>query len=344
VMSIGQRVGIHVGRFLSADVGTPRRMDHVLLGSSVHTTKESEGAGVLGRVNLTKDAYERVKDQFRFEEGTPGYMLVIDDLDDKDLGSYDVAVSRRRPSSVLFERSIPALVVEIERLLDEVEPLAAFIPDAILAVMVENAAERQLPTDFPTPTVMFVNVIGPPEAVDGADEDSVHQIVVSFSRLVARINAAVEKHGGVLTRVTYHLVGSDLLILFGVPNAHTDDPLRAATAALEIRRIIEGFEPPIVNGLPVETTCQIGMNIGPTFSGEIGEPRGRRSFNIQGDAVNVAARLMGKAVGNRILVSESLAALLDQHFALQSMGSLRLKGKSDLMKLFALNGPLDTTP
>ena len=55
-------------------------------------------------------------------------------------------------------------------------------------------------------------------------------ITTTFSRLFALINAAVESRGGVLKKVTYHIMGSDVMIYFGVPNAHTNDPQRAAGA------------------------------------------------------------------------------------------------------------------
>src|SRR3989338_2814682 len=44
-LSLGMRVGLHTGRFMAADIGTPRRMEHILLGSAGQTAKRSEGAG-----------------------------------------------------------------------------------------------------------------------------------------------------------------------------------------------------------------------------------------------------------------------------------------------------------
>src|SRR5688572_26506629 len=52
--SLRMRIGIHSGRFFTADIGAPRRMEHVLLGEAVHQTKRAEGAGETGRVCLTK--------------------------------------------------------------------------------------------------------------------------------------------------------------------------------------------------------------------------------------------------------------------------------------------------
>jgi class 3 adenylate cyclase len=337
--TLGMRVGIHVGRYLTADIGTPRRMEHILLGQAVQATKIAEGAGKPYRVNLTTEAYERVKDEYHFEPGDTGYMLAIDDLTDDQLGTFDIGVSRRRMGGqVLLDRSVIGLTTAIEDMLGRVEPLAAFVPRPVLNLLVESAAQREIEPSFPMPTVMFVNLIGLPESVDEATEEEVNRIVQSFSEVFSMINAAVEHYGGVLKKVTYHLSGSDMMIIFGSPVAHSDDPTRAAAAALRIKNVIESVDAPTVRGKKIELSCQIGMSYGPVFAAEIGEPRGRREFNILGDTVNTAARLMGKAIGGRILVSEWLYPFIKDDFELDSLGSMPLKGKSRRVKLYSLIG------
>ena len=339
--SLGMRVGIHCGRVFTADIGTPRRMEHVLLGTAVQRAKQAEGAGQRGRVNLTVEAYERVKDQYAFEEGSPGHMLVVDNLSTHQLGEFDIAPSGRRlASAILADTRVGAMIDEIERSISLAEPLACYIPAPILNLLVENAAHRGIPPDFSTPTVMFVNLIGLPESVDHAQPEEEGGIVSSFSRVFSLVNAAVEARGGVLKKLTYHLAGSDIMIFFGVPTAHTNDAMRAAEAALAIREIITGLEPPMVGGEKVSVTCQIGLARGPVFAAEIGETRGRREFNILSDTVNTAARLMGRAVGNRILLTEAVYQDIEEKFSIGKMGAMPLKGKSERIPIFELRGPL----
>jgi class 3 adenylate cyclase len=339
---LAQRVGIHLARVFTTYIGTPRRMEHALLGTDVQVAKRAEASGEKGRVSLSMKAYERVADEFRFDEGKPGHMLVVDDFSEEDLGEYELSSRRRRlPSAVLMDRSVEGLVKEIEDLMKQVEPLASFIPNPILNLLIETAAAREIPPDFTTPTTIFVNLVGLPEAIDNAEPEEEDRIVTDFSRIFARINAAVEARGGIVKRVTYHLSGSDMLIVFGVPTSHTDDPQRAASAALAIRSIIEDVNahPPVVGGKEVELTTQIGMALGEAFVAEIGELRGRREFNLHGDSVNTAARLMGKAVGNRILMTQAVKEAIEEQFKFDSLGSMPLKGKSHRMPIFALVGP-----
>lgn len=337
IFSLGMRIGVNTGRVLTADIGTPRRMEHVLLGSAVRATKHAEGSGVAGRVCLTENAFETIDHAFRSEAGKPGYRLVIDDFEDEELGEYDIApASRRMAASMLFDRSVEGLVAEIEKSVKNVEPLASYLPMPILNLLVESAARRQIQPTFPELTALFVNLIGLPEAVDRAQPDEESVIVSVFSRAFALINAAVEARGGVLKNVTYHLAGSDMLIYFGVPNAHTDDSIRAAHVALAVRDIVNSLTPPTIGGQDVVFSFQIGMARGPVFAAEIGEPRGRREFNILGDVVNVAARLMGRAGKNQILMTEAVSQEVNHRFNCEALGVIPLKGKAAPLPVYAL--------
>jgi len=343
------RIGIHTGKFLIADIGTPRRMEHVLLGSTVQQAKLTESAGVAGRVNLSNTAYEKIqellkdkerfkeKDQLRFEDGKPGYKLVLDDLSEEQLSDYEITPRRRLASSLLFERNTKSMVRQIKETVRVIELLGSFIPQPVLGLLVESAAAREITPVFSQPTVMFVNFIGLPEQVDQAHtSEELLQIVNSFSRAFAQINAAVEAKGGMLKKVTYHLSGSDIVIYFGVPTAHTDDPVRAARAALAIRGIVMDLVAPEIGDSKPDITCQIGISKGPAFSAEIGEKRGRREFNLLGDTVNTTARIMNHAEKNQILVSGPVYESIKSKFECVSLGDVPLKGKAAPVPIYEL--------
>ncbi len=338
-LKLEMRVGIHFGRFLTANIGTPRRMEHVLLGRAVQQAKLSESSGVKGRVCLSETAHTRVGELLHFESKQPGYQLVVDDLTDEQLGEFEVTPRRRMAGSVLFDRSVAGLIGEITRMIQSIEALACFLPAPVLNLLVESAADRHIPPDFSSPTVMFVNFIGLPETVDRALPGEEHKVVSSFSRTFAAINAAVEKRGGMLKKITYHLSGSDIVIYFGVPTAHTNDPFRAAQAALAICDVIASVKPPTVGNAVPEITCQIGIAQGPAFAAEIGELRGRREFNVLGDTINTAARLMNRAGANQILMTGSVYECLGGHFKCEALGSASLKGKAAPTPIYALLGP-----
>ncbi|HEY1012750.1 MAG TPA: adenylate/guanylate cyclase domain-containing protein, partial [Herpetosiphonaceae bacterium] len=340
-LALGMRVGIHAGRFLAADIGTPRRMEHVLLGATVQHTKRAESKGAVGRVCLSAVARERVAELFRVEPGAPGFGLVVDDLADDELGEYELAAfNRRAASGLMLDRSPEGLAAAIDEALSLAEPLACYVPPAVLQLLVEGAADRAIAPRIPTVVALFVKLTGPPDRLDQLLPDEEAGLVAGFSRLFALINAAVEARGGILKNATCDRVGSDMLIYFGSPNAHPDEPARAAAAALAIREIVAGAPPVAIGGAPVLTRCRIGLALGPVFNAEIGEPRGRREFNILGDAVNTAARVMGQARDHQILLTSELAELIRDEFACAPLGAVPLKGKAAPVLLFALQDRL----
>jgi adenylate cyclase len=331
------RVGLHAGRFVKADIGTPQRMGHVLLGQAVQLAKQAEGAGQVDRVCLTAAAKALIREPLRLLPSPADHWLVVDDFSSESLGEYDITLNRRRHATpMLFDRSTAGLLSEIEAALKLVEPLACYLPRSVLQLVVENAAHRKIPPAFPTVAVAFVNLIGLPESVDVALPEEIEALVACFSRAFALINGAVELRGGILQKVTYHSIGSEMLIHFGVLNPDPGDPVRAAEAVLAIGQLIETIPPPRVKGQPIQLTYRIGLTYGPVFAAEIGEPRGRREFNILGDTVNTAARLMGKAGPNEILINQPMQRQIAPFFVTRALGAIALKGKSDPQPAYAL--------
>jgi len=347
-LHLGMRIGIHSGRFLSADIGTPRRMEHVLLGKTVQDAKLAESAGVEGRVCLSTSVYERIKDVFECEDhqskdGKLDYKLVVDNLSQVQLGEYELyamGARRRQSSIVLFERGIAEIIEQIKSQVNAIEPLAGLLPSPVLNLLIESAADRHIPPDFVEPTIVFVNFIGLPETVDRAMPGEEKKIITTFSRAFALINAAVEARGGVLKKITYHLSGSDIVIYFGVPTAHSNDTERAAATALAIRDIVMDLKVPRVAMKVPEVICQIGINVGAAFAAEIGETRGRREFNVLGDTVNIAARLMNRAEPNQILVSGRAYEQTSENFDYEFLGEFSLKGKAMMTPIYELKGSL----
>ncbi len=339
ILSLGMRVGMHTGSFLEADVGTPRRMAHVLLGNSVLLAKQAEGAGQIGRVCLTEAAYELIKDDFECDKWGSDHWLIKKDSG-VEIGEYEITPSRRRTSGlVLLDRSHEGLISAVNEALVLVEPLASYLPGSVLNVLVESLASRQIQPEFPDVTVVFVNILGLPESVDSASDEEIANVVSNFSRMFALIHGAVRTHDGTLKNVTYHTSGSDIVIYFGVPVAHADDDLRGAKAAVDIREIVQTFTPPTVDGKSLNISCQLGITRGRAFSAEIGEPRGRREFNVLGDIVNTSSHLMNMAEGNRIYISEAMYASVAASFDCKELGRLALKGKSQTLKAFELLNP-----
>src|SRR5215831_15625261 len=111
---------------------------------------------------------------------------------------------------------------------------------------------------------------------------------------------AFERHGGTVEK----FIGDAVVGMFGVPEAHEDDALRACRAALEIQAEIAALALPIA--------VRIGVNTGEVVAGDAARREMFASGDavVLGDAVNVAARLEQAAQPGEILIGEETYRLV----------------------------------
>src|SRR5213594_1661718 len=94
-----------------------------------------------------------------------------------------------------------------------------------------GAALHETPTvqeQRTTVTVLFCDVTGSTALGERLDPESLRRVLARYFD-VARI--AVERHGGVVEK----FIGDAVMAVFGVPQVHEDDALRAVRAAQDLR-------------------------------------------------------------------------------------------------------------
>ena len=84
-------------------------------------------------------------------------------------------------------------------------------------------------------TVLFVDIVDSTRLVMGADPEVVRRRVNAFFEMVS---SCVVQHGGIVEK----FAGDAVMAAFGVPQAHEDDALRAARAALAMRAAVDDLE------------------------------------------------------------------------------------------------------
>lgn len=130
----------------------------------------------------------------------------------------------------------------------------------------------------------------------------------------ARLTGTLEAYGGVLLKTDLSPGGVRWMCVFGMFRGEHDDGERAARTAIELIRPDD--TPRIRAGLGLGTAVRVVFG-----------SRTRRSIDLIGDVVNLAARLSDRARWGETLVSEPMASSLPGAVTRQR-GSLRLRGKS----------------
>jgi class 3 adenylate cyclase len=185
-------------------------------------------------------------------------------------------------------------------------------------------------------TALFADIVGSTGLGERLGPDEVKALV---GECVSRMSGVVEDLGGMIQAY----MGDGICAYFGVPQAHEDDPERAARAALRIQEIVGQYGREIeeawgIGGFRV----RVGVNTGPTAVGLVGAADPQTV--ALGDTTNVAARLQSAAEPGTTLVGETTARHLGGAFALASIGPVSVKGRAEAVPAWRLEGIAGQVP
>jgi tetratricopeptide (TPR) repeat protein/class 3 adenylate cyclase len=167
----------------------------------------------------------------------------------------------------------------------------------------------------------------------GIDFDADEQAGDKLDSFIRQVQQILARYDGALLELTIGDKGSYLYAAFGAPHVHEDDARRAVFAAREMFPLCEklGFIEPL----------QIGISQGVMRVGGYGSAT-RRMYGAQGDEVNLAARLMTEAQPGTVLVSGRIQKSVSEEFDLEPLEPIRLKGKTDPLLPYVVQGLRNT--
>jgi class 3 adenylate cyclase/tetratricopeptide (TPR) repeat protein len=181
-----------------------------------------------------------------------------------------------------------------------------------------------------TVTILFSDVVGSTALGERLDAEALRLVM---RRYFDALRVVIERHGGTVEK----FAGDAVMAVFGVPQLHEDDALRAVRAAVAMRAAGERVNDELERELHVRFESRTGVNTGEVVTGA-------GQTLATGDAVNVAARLEQAApVGEILLGPETYAAVRDAVRA-EFHGKLELKGKSEPVEAWRVIGLVDNVP
>ncbi len=169
-------------------------------------------------------------------------------------------------------------------------------------------------------TVLFCDVVGSTALGETTDPEVTR---VLMARYFEGMKAAVERHGGTVEK----FIGDAVMAVFGIPQVHEDDALRACRAALEMQEALP----------ELALQGRIGINTGEVVTGT--EER-----LATGDPVNVAARLQQAADPGEVLLGEPTLELVRGAVETTALEPLEVKGKSERVEAFRLLATREAAP
>jgi len=207
------------------------------------------------------------------------------------------------------------------------QTLGRFVPTDVARTLLTEGGE--LAPEQSEATVLFCDLEGFTALTETLGPAGIVELLNAYFEVMVEI---LERHRGVVTQFQ----GDAILATFNVPVPDPDHAANALRAATEMqdatrRRAFAGHR----------IGSRIGINTGRLVAGAVGA-KGRLSYTVHGDAVNLAARLeaLNKELGTRILVSGATAERVEG-FALEPMGEVGVRGQTEQVRIHALRSGAD---
>ena len=196
--------------------------------------------------------------------------------------------------------------------------------------LAEKARAATLSGERRVVTVLFIDVVGSTDLAGQLD-------VETWSRLMNdafdRITPIIYRYEGTIAR----LLGDSLVIFFGSPLAHEDDPLRGVRAALDSLQAIHVYAAQVSKQYKIKFEMRFCLNTGPVVVGPISSDL-KYEYTAIGGAVNLAARLKFAAQPMTVLISENTHRFVAPIFDCLDLGLIEVKDRGEPLHVYQVLG------
>lgn len=190
--------------------------------------------------------------------------------------------------------------------------LRNILPDAIVARL--KATPNDPVSDlFDDASILFSDISG---FVALARDLGAAQTVALLNQIVTRFDDLAKVNGVEKIKT----IGDAYMVAAGIPEPAEDHLQRLARMALAMLATVSR----IAEERAIPLSIRVGIASGPVMAGVIGKQK--FTYDVWGDAVNLAARLEHLSEPGRILVCPRCRKLLESSFEFESRGQVDIKG------------------
>jgi adenylate cyclase len=212
-----------------------------------------------------------------------------------------------------LEERVAAQIREIER----IGRLKRFLAPQIAEMIISSGDESILESHRRDIVVLFCDMRGFTAFAETAEPEDVMAVLREYH---AALGPLTHRHEGTLDR----FAGDGLMVLFNDPVPCPDPAARAVRLAVAMREAVVALS---LRWARRGHRIGFGVGIAQGYAtiGRIGF-EGRSDYSAIGTVANLAARLCSEAQDGQILVSERVAAAVEDIAVLEPIGEVQLKG------------------
>jgi len=197
--------------------------------------------------------------------------------------------------------------------------LVSILPEQIVSRL--NQGEQVIADRFDGVSVLFSDLVG---FTEFSSNTAPADLVEYLNELFSRFDADARRIGVEKVKT----IGDAYMVVAGVPEPRPDHARAVAEMAVSMFKTIDEVN----SALGPTFQLRIGIHTGPVVAGVIGTHR--FIYDVWGDTVNVASRLETTGLPGRIHVSEAIAEMVGDRYALEPRGAVEIKGRGQMKTFF----------
>ncbi|MEP4508689.1 MAG: adenylate/guanylate cyclase domain-containing protein [Paracoccaceae bacterium] len=215
-----------------------------------------------------------------------------------------------------------------------------YVSKDLVNALSDNSANLRLGGETRDLTLLFSDVRGFTAIAEGFRENP-EGLTTLMNRFLNLLSNAILERGGTIDK----FMGDAVMAFWNAPMDHDSHQIAACAAALRMKRDVDDLntaraaeaEEHGETHMPIN--IGIGINTGTCLVGNMGSDM-RFDYTAMGDPVNLASRLEGQSrfYGTSIIVGNATRTEAEAEFALLELDLIRVKGKVQPERIFALLG------
>lgn len=179
-------------------------------------------------------------------------------------------------------------------------------------------------------TVLFADIRGFTALCEKMGAGQVLEVLNEYFEMMVEVGFRYE---GTVDK----FVGDMVMMVWGAPISHRNDPALAVEAAMAMQEALTDYNRKRVSEREPEIRAGIGINTGEVMAGYIGSSR-TMAYSVIGDSVNIAARICSLAGPGQIVISHDTYAHVSHLFEVTKLGPLSVKGRTKSVKAYQVLG------
>jgi len=207
-----------------------------------------------------------------------------------------------------------------------------YLPASVIDQLVKEPGRLKLGGEQKELTALFTDIEG---FTALSEKYSAEKLVNFLNTYLTEMTEILFKHEGTLDKYD----GDAIKTFFGAPLYFPDHAKRACWAAIEMQERLGKLRKQWKKSGRPELYMRVGINTGSMVVGNMGS-KNRMNYGINGDSVNLAARLeaANKEYGTFSLISESTYQQAKNHIEVRELETIRVVGRMSPVKVYELLG------